>query len=228
MDDIKRRQHLVYHLELEAGANLGCFTNPLSGYQGETFDFPSRSASEGLFCSVAVVKGAILRVNRCEICYEPRRFTLTETYGGPTRKSSLKSTGDPQLLYSTGVVAPCFRFYATVENADVPKQLVSLGMEQFRQRAWSRGKLFNSAHAYQEMFNRRIAKGQCYRTPYFGRREFELNYLGPFRPDTVVNRAINYTLPTMPDRVWATPFSPLSPTFKPNFKVLEGVVNYDQ
>ena len=81
------------------------------------------------------------------------------------------------------------------------------------------------AHAYQEMFEERLARGQTWRTPCLGWQEFVPSYLGPFRPETRVQESESQTLPSMLHRVF-----PRRPDgrgeFRQNVRIEKGVLRY--
>ena len=52
-------------------------------------------------------------------------------------------------------------------------------------------------HAYHDVFNRALERGQWFYTPCLGWKEFAPNYVGPFRPETRVCETENHDLPTM-------------------------------
>ena len=62
-----------------------------------------------------------------------------------------------------------------------------------------------AGHAYQEMFNRRLLRGQSYMTPFLGWSEFTLSYFGPFRETTKVCKELpDIHIPSMLRRVFLT------------------------
>ena len=67
-------------------------------------------------------------------------------------------------LFATVIADVCYRLYGEVKG-NQPTQ----------------GE--NPRHFLQDLFNRRIQRGQCYRTPSLGWREFTCSYWGPFRTD---------------------------------------------
>ena len=84
----------------------------------------------------------------------------------------------------------CYRLYAKIETFKyVPKSLAEA----------ARLSEVNSRHACQEMFDRRLHKGQFHDMPCLGWREFVPDYIGPIRNDTEsrkVQTSIKDTLPS--------------------------------
>ncbi len=113
-------------------------------------------------------------VSRFALRIKPVYHTYTTNYGGPLRKSG---TSNFQLI-ATVLVNVCYRLYADVRPfRESPGTAASDGPG-----CLARHKL--RAHAYQEMFDRRLQRGQWFRTPLPRRwREFVPDYLGPFRSD---------------------------------------------
>lgn len=78
----------------------------------------------------------------------------------------------------------------------------------------------NPAHAYQSIFNRRL-KGQFFYTiPYLGKRDFTSDYVGFFRPETLVCKDINLTIPSM----FKTRYPKVS--FLQDVKIVDGILTY--
>jgi CRISPR-associated protein Cas5d len=64
----------------------------------------------------------------------------------------------------------------------------------------------NPRHHLQDLFNRRLVRGQCYRTPCLGWSEFTCSYWGPFRPEvTEVDSDLSLEIPSMLLAVWDEP-----------------------
>jgi CRISPR-associated protein Cas5d len=92
--------------------------------------------------------------------------------------ASIKS-GNNYQLFATVLVDVCYRLYADVipnpDKADMPETA----------RAWVR-RTTSPGHAYQEIFNRRLKRGQSYATLSLGWSEFTPSYFGPFRETSQV------------------------------------------
>jgi CRISPR-associated protein Cas5d len=90
----------------------------------------------------------------------------------------------------------------------------------------------NARHHLKDLFDRRMKRGQCYRTPCLGWSELTCSYWGPFREGvTEVDSAISLKLPSMLLCVWDRPTSGrYAPEFRQHVqvgKVLGGVMEYD-
>jgi CRISPR-associated protein Cas5d len=85
----------------------------------------------------------------------------------------------------------------------------------------------NGSHAYQSVLERRLERGQFFRTPCLGWQEFVPDYLGLFRPKTQVQEELNFVLPSMLEAVFAQQsVSMRKPRFRQNVKIEKGALNY--
>ena len=91
---------------------------------------------------------------------------------------------DPKLPVTADLHQMCIRdrLYADVIPNPNKEKLPD------RAREWDR-RTTSPGHAYQEMFNRRLLRGQSYMTPFLGWSEFTLSYFGPF-PETTTVRCV--------------------------------------
>ena len=58
-------------------------------------------------------------------------------------------------------------------------------------------KTTSPGHAYGDIFNRRLKRGQCFTIPFLGWKEFGPSYFGTFRETTKVQSDINMVIPSM-------------------------------
>ena len=101
-------------------------------------------------------------------------------------------------LFATVLTGVCYRLYADVIPNPNKEKLPD------RAREWDR-RTTSPGHAYQEMFNRRLLRGQSYMTPFLGWSEFTLSYFGPFRETTKVCKELpDIHIPSMLRRVFLT------------------------
>lgn len=163
-----------------------------------------------MFEAVARYKSAYIRPTKVEIC-KPIRFEKYVTnYGGPLRKANQLAGGDSYQLPTTILVDVCFRLYGVVEElAPAPNGN-------------------NHLHALQEMFLRRLKKGQFYYTPVLGWKEFVPSYFGPIREGkTFVQNEINQIIPSFLHTVFDRPSEgTYKPVFRQNVEIREGVLQY--
>jgi CRISPR-associated protein Cas5d len=116
-----------------------------------------------------------------------------------------------------------YRVYGYVEVDETADRRLSVAAQ--RQQLIAR----NGAHAYQEMFERRLRNGQCYSMPFLGWKEFVPDYVGPFRADTTVCADISTVIPSMLWQIFPNgKFGTWQPTFRQNVKIEKGVLDYAQ
>jgi len=208
-----------YELNLEVSGPTALWTRPDTGDTPTSYPVPTRSAVKGIFESVLWLQSAEVLPTRVEICSPIIYHTYTTNYGGPLRKSEQVRGGTSFQLVATVLINVCYRIYAEVRASGAPLERLST-----RAQAW--GKV-NGAHAYLEMFARRLHRGQFHRTPCLGWQEFVPDYLGSFRAGTQVQDELNFVLPSMLESVFPRQNDPLrKPTFRQNVKIEKGVLVY--
>jgi CRISPR-associated protein Cas5d len=205
-----------YQVSLEIAGPTAIWTRPDSGDAPTSYPVPTRSAVKGVFESILWLPTALVAPTRVEICAPIVYHTYTTNYGGPLRKSGAANFQ----LIATVLVNVCYRFYADVRPFEGPPARLPPAA-----RGWL---ATNCAHAYQEMFDRRMQRGQCARTPCLGWQEFVPSYLGPSRLEkTKVQEDLNFVLPSMLECVFPRQNDPArAPVFRQNVKVSKGVLNY--
>jgi len=118
----------------------------------------------------------------------------------------------------------CYRLYADIEpvvrnNTKVlPQAAIS----------WDK-KTTAPGHAYQEIFKRRLSRGQCFAIPFLGWKEFGPRYFGPFRESTKIQSDFETTIPSLLREVFPTGFqSDVIYRFDQNVAVRNGVLEYSK
>ncbi len=198
-----------YPVSFEVAGPAAMFTRPDTGASFVSYPAPTYSACKGLFEAIARLRTAFIRPTKVEICAPVRFERYMTNYGGPLRKANQVRAGNSYQLPATVLVDVCYRIYGRVEEASPPPNGV------------------NHLHALQEMFNRRLAKGQSFHTPCLGWKEFVPSYFGPFRDDTGVEESVNFSIPSMLFSVWDRPVEgDLHPEFRQDVKVEKGVLVY--
>lgn len=164
-----------YPIALEISGATAMWTRPDTGATPVSYPVPPWSAVKGIFESVARLKNVIINPTAVEICAPLIYHDYTTNYGGPLRKAEQITNNDAFQHKATVLINVCYRFYARIENFKyVPKSLAEA----------ARLSEVNSQHACQEIFVRRLHKGQFHDTPCLGWREFVPDYIGPIRNDT--------------------------------------------
>ncbi len=83
----------------------------------------------------------------------------------------------------------------------------------------------SALHACQDIFNRRLERGQWHDIPFLGWREFTPDYIGPFRETTRVEEGINLVLPSLLHSVFE-PSGNKKPVYKSDMHIENGRLSY--
>lgn len=210
----------TYPVCLEISGPTAMWTRPDSGDAPVSYPAPTYSAAKGIFESIAWLRSAEVSPMKVEICAPLVYHNYTTNYGGPLRKSDQVRSGNNYQLIATVLINVCYRIYANVTQDRPPA-------DRDASRTPAAWRVSNGAHAYQEMFERRLAKGQYYRTPCLGWQEFVPDYVGPFRPASRVQEDISFVLPSMLHAVFPGGKSaPRAPQFRQNVRIQRGVLEY--
>ncbi|WP_198157578.1 hypothetical protein [Methylobacterium nodulans] len=193
------------------------FARPDAGGTPTSYPAPTCSAAKSIFESIAMLRSgdAWIRPKRVEICKKKgesggsiRYQRYTTNYGGPLRKADLVGKRAGMQLFATVLADVCFRLYGEIDGKPARAGV-------------------NPRHHLQDLFNRRIARGQCFRTPSLGWREFTCSYWGPFRPEYEVDEDIEDFIPSMLLKTWDKPRDgAYEPIFAQNVSIVRGVLDY--
>jgi CRISPR-associated protein Cas5d len=134
---------------------------------------------KGIFESVLRWKSVNVRPTKVEICAPVQFHRYTTNYGGPLRASDAMNKGASFQFYAVVLANVRYRLYAQAEFAG-----------HHDSTTWP-------PHAYQDVFNRALERGQWFYTPCLGWKEFAPDYVGPFRPETRVCETEDHELTTM-------------------------------
>jgi CRISPR-associated protein Cas5d len=212
-----------YPIQLEIAGPTAMWTRPDTGDAPVSYPAPTYAAAKGLFESIVWLKSAEVMPTRVEICAPLLFHTYSTNYGGPLRKSKSMLKGSSYQLLATVLINVCYRIYGVVEVDQAGDRRLS---EAAKLQLSIAG---NGAHAYQEMFERRLRNGQCHTLPFLGWKEFVPNYVGSFREETSVCIETSTVIPSMLWQVFPSgKFGAWQPTFRQNVKIEKGVLNYAQ
>lgn len=212
-----------YRVELEIAGPAAMFTRPDTGGTPSSYPAPTWSAAKSLFESIAFFAdgSAWICPTAVEICRRVGETgghvhfqKYTTNYGGPLRKNSLFKNGtspggSSMQLFATILSDVCYRLIGIVDGPRWASRI-------------------NPRHHLQALFNRRLRRGQCFRTPCLGWSEFTCSYWGSFRDGiTEVDSALSLEIPSMLLGVWDSPSSGrYGPTFCQDMKIIGGVLRY--
>src|SRR6185312_7653307 len=213
-----------YPVSMEVAGSLAMFARPDTGGTPTSYPAPTWPAAKGVFESIAFFRdgAAWICPTRIEVCrrigdqggridYQP----FTTNYGGPLRKPGLMNKGitaggSSMQVFATAIANPCYRIHGVV-----------LGK--------GRDDRINRRHHLQDVFNRRIKRGQSFRTPRLGWSECVCNYWGPFRNElTEIDEALSLDVPAMLLGMWTQPTSgEYAPAFSQDARITRGVLEYE-
>ena len=188
---------------MEISGPAAMFTRPDTGGTPTSYPVPTWSAAKGLFESIAFFKdgAAWICPTKVEVCRHIgdlggrvnfQRYTTN--YGGPLRKGDLFakgsiSGGSSMQLFATILSNVCYRLHGIVTG---PR--------------WE-GHV-NPRHYLKDLFDRRLKRGECFRTPCLGWSEFTCSYWGSFREGiTEVDIALSLEIPSMLLSIWNKPIT---------------------
>lgn len=207
----------TYPISIEVSGPLAMWTRPDTGGAPTSYPAPTWSGSKGLLESIAFLSSgnAWLHPIRVEICRRRGspggavRFQRYATnYAGPLRKEQNVRNGTAMQIFATVLSDVCYRIHAEVRGS-------------------GGGAGENRRHHLQDLFLRRVKRGQCFRAPSLGWREFVCDYWGAFRDDWEVDEALDLEIPSMLDRVWDREHSGRYVSrFRQDVRIERGVLNY--
>jgi CRISPR-associated protein Cas5d len=213
----------TYSIEMEVAGNTAMWARPDCGDSPCSYPAPTYSAVRALFESVLWGPAVLIKPIKVELCSPPRYHSYATNYGGPLRSSKSMKDGNNYQLYATVLVDVCYRLYANV----VPNPDKSRLPE--RARLWD-SRTTCPGHAYQEIFNRRLKKGQSFSFLFLGWREFTVSYFGPFRKNiSVCDKLPEIKIPSMLREVFSGGYnSAYSPIYDTDLCISKGVLIYPE
>lgn len=213
----------VYDVQLEISGPTAMWTRPDSGDCPVSYPAPTYSAVKAIFEAILFIQAVELVPCKVEICAPITWHTYNTNYGGPLRNSDQINKGASYQLLASVLVNPCYRLYAVAQS-----NTKSNGKFSEKTLAWL-SRTTSAPHAYQEMFYRRLKRGQNHYAPCLGWKEFTPDYVGAFRPETGVYADINMTLPSMLRQVFPDGLScETRYIFDQEVPVREGVLKYPE
>lgn len=169
----------TYPICMEIAGDTAMWTRPDCGDSPCSYPAPTYSAVKGMFESILWGPAVIVTPKKVEICSPIQYHSYATNYGGPLRSTNSIKNGNNYQMFATVLIDVCYRLYAEVS--------INPNKERFPEtaRKWDQ-KTTSPGHAYQEIFIRRLKRGQSYATLALGWGEFTPSYVGPFREDTRV------------------------------------------
>jgi CRISPR-associated protein Cas5d len=211
-----------YKIELEISGNTAMWTRPDTGDCPVSYPAPTYSAAKGIFESILWGPAVQIVPTKVEICTPVQYHNYQTNYGGPLRKSGVIAGGGGFQLLATVLIDVCYRLHANV----IPVSKVSKSVIPNKARQWDQ-QTTSPGHAYQDIFYRRLKRGQCFTLPFLGWKEFGPNYFGVFRDTTKIQNDINMTVPSMLREVFSEGYaSECSFTYEQDVNIISGVIEF--
>lgn len=210
-----------YPFQLEIAGDTAMWTRPDTGDSPVSYPAPTYSAVKAIFESILWGPAIEIVPVKTEICAPVQYHSYYTNYGGPLRKTDNIRAGDSYQLCATVLVDVCYRLYAEVTTYREKDRLPQ------KAKAWDSATT-SPGHAYQDMFNRRLKRGQCYSVPTLGWREFTPSYFGEFRDGVrVIDDLPAITLPSMLRQVFSKGYnSEVSYLYDTDVEIVNGVLSY--
>jgi CRISPR-associated protein Cas5d len=210
-----------YKVSLEIAGPTAMWTRPDTGDCPVTYPAPTYSAVKAIFESILWGPAVEIVPTKVEICAPIQYHSYVTNYGGPLRGSKSLKNGSSYQLLATVLIDVCYKLYAIIKsnkgNSKLPQSALN----------WD-SKTTSPGHAYQDIFNRRLTRGQCFSIPSLGWREFTPSYFGRLREETrVLENLSNVSIPSMLREVFPGGYkSQVSFMYDQNLMIQKGVLTY--
>ncbi|MBN2039371.1 MAG: CRISPR-associated protein Cas5 [Spirochaetes bacterium] len=207
---------------MEISGNTAMWTRPDTGDCPVSYPAPTYSAVKGIFESILWGPAVEVIPKKVEICSPVQYHNYQTNYGGPLRKSGVVTSGGSFQLLATVLIDVCYRLYAEVN----PTSKSNKDKIPESAKNWDR-KTTSPGHAYQEIFNRRLKRGQCFTIPCLGWKEFGPDYFGAFRENIIVQTGYSTEIPSMLREVFSQGYnSKASFSYDQNVLIKDGVLEF--
>lgn len=212
----------AYEVHLEISGPTAMWARPDTGDCPVSYPAPTYSATKGIFESILWGPAVQIVPTKVEICAPVQYHNYQTNYGGPLRKSGVIKGGGSFQLLATVLTDVSYRLYAKVVpiNKTMKKRIPNSAMQ------WDE-KTTSPGHAYKDIFNRRIKRGQCFTIPFLGWKEFAPSYWGELKETTRIQSDVNLVIPSMLREVFSDGYlSKCSFTFDQDIVITHGVLEY--
>lgn len=212
-----------YPIQMEISGSTALWTRPDSGDSPVSYPAPTYSAVKALFETVLWGPAVEIIPTKVELCKPIQWHSYVTNYGGPLRSDDQRKEGSNYQLYATVLTDVCYRLYAVAVPNFKKEKMTAKALE------WDKNTTA-PGHAYQEIFNRRLQKGQSYGSLCLGWREFTPSYFGAFREDTQVCTDLpDIKIPSMLRQVFSSGYnSGYRPVYDTNLMIHEGTLIYPE
>lgn len=212
---------LSYPVKIEIAGDTAMWTRPDTGDCPVSYPAPTYSAVKAIFESVLWGPAVEIIPTKVEICSPVQYHSYSTNYGGPLRSPKSIRDGNNYQLLATVLIDVRYRLYAEVIPNKMKNKLPESALN------WD-SRTSSPGHAYQDMFNRRLKRGQCYSIPSLGWREFTPSYFGEFRDSTKVQSDLQrIIIPSMLRQVFPEGYrSSVSYEYDKDVAIRGGVLEY--
>lgn len=212
-----------YEIALEISGATAMWTRPDTGDSPVSYPAPTYSAVKGIFESILWGPAVQIIPTKVEICTPVQYHNYQTNYGGPLRKARVITEGGGFQLLATVLIDVCYRLYAEVSPVNRATNRVP-----DKARQWD-GKTTSPGHAYRDIFNRRLKRGQCFAIPFLGWKEFGPSYFGSFRETSRVQNDIHMVIPSMLREVFPGGYaSKCAFTYEQDVKITAGMMEFSK
>ncbi len=210
---------LEYPIQMEIAGPTAIWTRPDTGDSPISYPAPTYSAVKGIFETILWGPAVEIVPTKVEICRPIRYHSYATNYGGPLRDPKNIKAGNNYQLFATVLIDVCYRMYAIVRPY-VNKKRLPESAKKWDLRTTAPG------HAYQEMLERRLIRGQSYGSVCLGWNEFTASYFGPFRDGTSVCTDIeDVFLPSMLRQTFSDGYSSqFAPVYDTSVVIHKGIL----
>ena len=214
---------MPYTIAMEIAGHTAMWTRPDTGDCPVSYPAPTYSAVKQIFESVLWGPAVEIVPIKVELCTPMQFHSYTTNYGGPLRSSNAIKHDNNYQLFATVLIDVCYKLYGEVypnlNKNKLPENAVN----------WDK-KTTSPGHAYQNIFNRRLQRGQCYSIPVLGWREFLPTYFGPLRETTKVCTEIpEIIISSMLREVFGNGYnSSVSYVYDQVVRITQGCLNYKE
>lgn len=212
-----------YSVSFEIAGPTAMWTRPDCGDSPCSYPAPTYSAAKALFEGILWGPAVQIIPRKVELCSPPQFHSYVTNYGGPLRSPDAFTKGNNYQLYATVLLDVCYRLYADVVPNPGKSKMPANALD------WDR-RTTSPGHAYQEIFNRRLKRGQSFRTLCLGWSEFTASYFGPFRDNTRVHTELpDFPIPSMLREVFSAGYkSEFNAIYDTNIIIRNGILTYPE
>lgn len=210
-----------YTIMCEIAGSNALFCDPSTGDCPGSYPAPTPSAIRGILESVAWWPSIRLIPRKVEICTPLRYKNYYTNYGGPLRGAASIKGGNSYQLLASVLIDVCYKIYATALPAS--QKSIQRMPESAREL---NAKTIAPCVAYENLFWRRLKRGQFFHTPFLGWKEFTPSYFGPLRSNTFPCKDINLLIPSFLMSVHSDYASRPKYEFAQNVEVKNGELFY--